>query len=141
MSFEVKVNPAFKSSLHAKEISVVRWAARTCIGEIRNLMEHSPATGRVYHGHRASAPGEPPAVDTGALIGSIEMDVKETPTGGESVVGSRLAKPIWRFLEFGTAHMLPRPSARPAFLTTMIRLKEVLHGGAGVTGIFGRDVK
>jgi hypothetical protein len=75
-----------------------------------------PGTGRTYkkgrHKHVASAPGEPPAVDTGALRNSIDMET----VGGVLRVGSGLKKAPG--LEFGTVgdggHIAPRPFMRPA---------------------------
>ena len=79
-------------------------------GKLR--MQQGPATGRTYKRgkvvHRASDPGEPPAPDTGALIGSIYHE----KTGRLSaVVGSRLAYAA--FLEWGTFKMEPRPAWDP----------------------------
>jgi HK97 gp10 family phage protein len=68
-----------------------------------------PGTGRTYEKynprrtHRASAPGQPPATDTGRLISSIYFDLKPLT----ATVGSRLAYAYW--LEFGTRKMKPRP--------------------------------
>lgn len=65
-------------------------------------------SGRVYKRgkvwHRASAPGQAPASDTGALIASI-MHEKDAPLTAS--VGSRLAYAV--YLEFGTVKMAPRP--------------------------------
>lgn len=89
-----------------------------------------PGTGRVYTtgfftdsagrvhpiGHRtphqASAPGEPPAVDTGLLRASIRH---ETTVEGDELaayVGSDLK--ISTYLEMGTRKMAPRPFLQPA---------------------------
>lgn len=69
-----------------------------------------PGTGRIYKrgqvSHQASAPGEPPAVDTGALRSSIGHEV----IGDVLRVGSALDYSA--YLEFGTPKMEPRPSAR-----------------------------
>jgi HK97 gp10 family phage protein len=71
-----------------------------------------PGTGRVYKRggvlHQASAPGEPPAVDTGALRNSIGHEA----VGDVLRVGSGLDYSA--YLEFGTPKMEPRPFARPA---------------------------
>jgi len=54
--------------------------------------------------HRASAPGEPPAVDTGFLRRSVVLNPQ--PDGRVRVgPAARYAAP----LEFGTARILPRP--------------------------------
>jgi hypothetical protein len=61
--------------------------------------------------HRASAPGEPPASDTGRLLSSISHDIRVEDTL-VARVGSPLKVAEW--LELGTSKMAPRPFARPA---------------------------
>lgn len=152
MPYSVKVNPNFKASLRKRELSLVRYAARVAVGEVSRLMYESPATGHWYPSrtgegwHQASAPGEPPAPDTKGLVRSIGASVKETATGAESVVGSNYENgtPIWRFLEFGTSRMRPRPSARPAFLVAVDKLRQALKGGQPGTDVsaqFGPEVR
>jgi phage gpG-like protein len=73
-----------------------------------------PKSGRVYkrkgREHQASAPGEAPAIDTGTLVNSIQ--VQET---GElsAVVGTNME--YGAILEFGGVRMAPRPWLAPAF--------------------------
>lgn len=75
-----------------------------------------PGTGRTYkkgkHVHIASAPGHPPAVDTGILRETIGHET----VGGVMRVGSPLEKAPG--LEFGTVEeggfIAPRPFMRPA---------------------------
>lgn len=59
--------------------------------------------------HRASAPGEAPATDTGNLVSSIYF---RQPSKLVAEVGSRLPYAYW--LEFGTKKIEPRPSWVPA---------------------------
>lgn len=59
--------------------------------------------------HRASAPGESPATDTGRLAGSI---TQEKTGKAEAIVGSRVV--YSKFLEFGTQSMGERPFLKPA---------------------------
>jgi len=69
-------------------------------------------SGRVYiragRIHHASAPGEPPAIDTGNLINSIQ--VEPTRTGAVVYSTSEYAP----HLEFGTVKMGARPFFQPA---------------------------
>ena len=58
--------------------------------------------------HRASAPGEAPASDTGRLVGSIRADI----AGKEANVSANTA--YAEPLEFGTRNMEPRPFMVPA---------------------------
>lgn len=73
----------------------------------------TPGSGEVYTrgsvSHRASAPGQPPAIDTGNLIGSVHVD-EITPTQAILGVHAEYAE----YLEFGTYKMEARPFLRPA---------------------------
>ncbi len=75
-------------------------------------MKNSTPTGRYYKiggkMHRASAPGEPPAVLSGALIRSIQTEFG--PLWG-SIVTDREYGP---YLEDGTSRMAARPWMEPA---------------------------
>lgn len=59
--------------------------------------------------HRASAPGEAPAMDTGNLANSFEV---EHPDSCEAIVS--VHGEYAQYLEFGTEHMAPRPFLTPA---------------------------
>ena len=70
-------------------------------------------SGRVYRRgktvlHRASAPGEAPASDTGRLVNSINTYF-ERATATALVIAGRGAVKYAAMLEFGTSKMLPRP--------------------------------
>lgn len=67
-----------------------------------------PKTGRVYGRHQASAPGESPASDTGALVNSITTSVDQAALTGNVNFGTGYSA----FLEYGTSRMAPRPYAR-----------------------------
>jgi HK97 gp10 family phage protein len=81
-------------------------------------------TGIQYGKHRASSPGQPPAVDTGRLRASIthEVEVSEDITGrvGTNVVYSK-------FLEHGTSKMAARPFLFPALELSKGRIRDVLN--------------
>lgn len=80
--------------------------------------------------HRASAPGSPPAVDTGRLRASYGHKVTRTPAGGELQIGTGDEKAKW--LEFGTSKMEPRPHLRPVIARNRERIRrEVRDGIAG----------
>lgn len=82
-------------------------------GEAKQLIATSPATGRKYGGHRASAPGEPPATDTGGLLSNWPGPQKNfTATGAEVKGGPGQEYAI--HLELGTINMDSRPFMRPA---------------------------
>lgn len=82
------------------------------------LIASPPKSGRVYTRrgvkHQASAPGQPPATDLGALVGSARADY---PAQQDLFIikGSAVwSTPYAIFLELGTRRMEPRPFARPA---------------------------
>lgn len=88
-------------------------------GEIKQSMARGTKSGRVYPRnqqkakkkriHRASAPGESPAVDHGRLISSLRV---EEVTDIRMKIGSKLIYAA--YLEEGTDKMQPRPYLLPA---------------------------
>ena len=82
--------------------------------DIKKAIQRGPKTGIVYKKarpnriHRASAPGQPPATDTGRLVSSIYYRRAKL----SATVGSSLAYAYW--LEFGTRRIKPRPAWVPA---------------------------
>lgn len=82
------------------------------------------ASGRLYRKgktvvHRASSSRNPPAPDTGTLLGSI---FHSKIRAGNWFVGSRLKYAFW--LEWGTEHMKPRPLWRPGAKIIQKRLNK-----------------
>lgn len=81
---------------------------------IRNEMQMSmsgPKSGRFYGSHQASAPGEAPAVMTGAAKNNMTID---KPGEGERIVAA--GQEYAPFLEFGTRFMEARPFMSPAVM-------------------------
>jgi hypothetical protein len=68
-------------------------------------------TGRVYGRHRASAPGQPPAVDTGKYRSTFVFKVGGGTADPYVDVGTPDKRGPW--LEFGTRQMARRPHLRP----------------------------
>ena len=72
-----------------------------------------PRRGKTRRGgrrmHRASAPGEAPATDSGFLMSGIRAHMQSSTTGVITI-----AAPYAIWLEEGTRFMLPRPFIRPA---------------------------
>lgn len=86
--------------------------------DVRNVAIKSMTgkkTGRIYRrrtvSHQASAPGQAPAVDTGRLRGSIDVDTSRISA---LVVTIRAQTEYAEHLEFGTSRMAARPYMRPA---------------------------
>lgn len=92
--------------------------------EIYGTLEASRVgRGRVYQRrgrlHQASAPGDPPARLTGALMESIQVvnfDEQQlvAQVGPSPRTKAFEDRPYPHFLEFGTRFMSPRPFMRPA---------------------------
>ncbi|WP_395623421.1 HK97-gp10 family putative phage morphogenesis protein [Sphingomonas daechungensis] len=80
----------------------------------KELVLSGPKTGKVYGNHQASAPGEPPASDTGRLVSSIRWEFTGSRLAIRVIAGTEYAA----YLEFGTSIMLPRPFLRRAILET-----------------------
>lgn len=84
--------------------------------EAKLSITNGQKSGRLYKRgkaifHRASAPGEAPASDTGRLVNSINTTI----SGLEAlVVAGRGAVKYARMLEFGTSKIAPRPFMFPA---------------------------
>jgi len=62
--------------------------------------------------HRASLPGQPPAIDTGLLRASIQHEVLKSRDRVTGRAGTNVD--YGRYLELGTSRMAPRPYLRPA---------------------------
>lgn len=68
-----------------------------------------PGTGRIYGKHQASAPGEPPAADSGDLRRKTQADTQVRRDGGD-LVGRVVANTEYAHgLEVGTERIAPRP--------------------------------
>lgn len=86
---------------------------RSALGEAEHILKGDilsrPGTGRNYGRHTASAPGQPPAPDTGALRANTSAD-PILRQDGEDTVGRIVANSAQaEALEKGTEKMAPRP--------------------------------
>jgi HK97 gp10 family phage protein len=78
--------------------------------------------------HRASAPNNPPATDTGYLVSQITMDVDVKMDG--SVVGQIISSaPYSKALEFGTVNMTERPFMQPALMKNKRKIQAMFKKG------------
>lgn len=114
---------AFGQDVATAVENAVEATALETISDVKRAIQRGPKTGRVYQRgrkvHRASAPGQAPATDTGALVISIYYRKADPFT---AAVGSRLK---YAFnLEFGTRKMAARPSWLPAAEKNSLRLEK-----------------
>lgn len=127
---------AFQAKIRQAAMRGVTAAVEDIRTEAVRLIEETPKTGRLYYregisqtsksgksfsgGHRASAPGEPPASDSGRLVGSITVEMMPERLAGQ--VGPRVD--YGKYLEFGTQRMEPRPFMRPALANKLDAIEE-----------------
>ncbi len=108
---DIDVDALEDEMLRAVE-ATLKGAAQIVLNDSRAAIARGPKTGTVYKRrgirHQASAPGEPPATDTGSLASSGVADAK----GLEAFVVYRMVYAKW--LEYGTRHIAPRPFLFPA---------------------------
>lgn len=96
--------------------------------EARKSILRGPKSGRIYQKynpkrkHQASAPGQPPASDTGTLVRSIIVEVVETSLTVIVSAGTKYAK----MLEYGTKKMLARPFLIPALEAVKEKAKAIV---------------
>jgi hypothetical protein len=79
--------------------------------------------------HTASAPGSPPATDTGRLLSSVSHSMGEDGAGQYARIGYGAYYGV--YVELGTRYMAPRPALRPALLAAAD------GGGGGDLTLFG----
>jgi hypothetical protein len=121
---------AFLDRLHRFQVAVVNAGGAAWVAEGQRLMRTSPATGRVYvvdhRLHRASAPGEPPAVMRGNLINAVTYEVREDAHGPVAIGGTTMADHRGTRLEYGSGAILPRPWARPAVPVGVAAMRQLI---------------
>lgn len=95
---------------------VVKGGAQLIRGEAVKSIQSGAKSGIVYEKynprrtHRASAPGEAPASDTGNLVSKIIVKQKS-----KNITNVESNANYSAFLEYGTSKMEPRPFMLPAF--------------------------
>jgi phage gpG-like protein len=117
---------AFGREIEAQVSKAIAATALETLTDVRKAIQGPPKTGREYARganrdkiHRASAPGEAPATDTGALVSSTYYTKVNELT---AAIGSRLDYAF--FLEFGTMKIEARPSWVPAAEKNAPRLEK-----------------
>lgn len=106
----VSLNLAKLESLaETKAVQGVRSAALAGEAILKADLLSRPGTGELYGKHRASAPGEPPAPDTGRLRAATQAD-PDVRRDGDDLVGRVVANTEYALpLEKGTERMAARP--------------------------------
>ena len=125
--FKAAIQQAKRDVRAEVEQAIRRSMIRVQRSAIRKI-QRGPKTGAIYQlenprrTHQASAPGEPPASDTGRLASSIET-LQEGTTGW---VFTRLY--YGAELEFGTSKVRPRPWLLPSVEENTEAFRQDLRG-------------
>ena len=119
----------FGDEVAAQVAKAMDATALETLTDVRRAIQGPPKTGREYprrkngdNVHRASAPGQAPATDTGALVSSTYFTRVDSLT---AAIGSRLEYAF--YLEFGTMRMEARPSWVTAAKKNVPRLEKRLE--------------
>lgn len=104
--FRVTARHEFRKAVDATGLSIRNYIVKA--------IQRSVPTGRMYGKHRASAPGEPPATDTGRLASSITFTGSVQSKKIEAEVSSIVE--YAPYLEYGTRRMAKRPVWLPAIM-------------------------
>lgn len=121
---------AIAEAANAAIENAMRGAVQIVVNDAKRSVARGPKTGRVYRRgnitHQASAPGEPPATDTGVLVNSIVGDV--TRAQNNQVQGYvRAGAGYAGYLEFGTRRMAARPFLFPAIERNRVAIQQFLQ--------------
>ena len=105
-----------KKQLEPDFQEIVKGGGQLIRGEAVKSIQQGSKSGVVYEkynprrSHRASAPGEAPASDTGNLVSKIIVKQKT-----KNITNVESNANYSAFLEYGTSKMQPRPFMLPAF--------------------------
>ena len=124
----IKFDPDKLSAEVRKQLmTVVIQATELVREEAVRLVMNSPRSGRFYHRrgvvHRASAPGEPWASDTGYAVSSIHTHYDPVQLRGTVNIDAEYGP----YLEFGTQTMEPRPVLRPALQRMQPQIEQLFN--------------
>lgn len=105
----VTINLAAMEGLaQAKAVKGIQRAALQGEARVKAILSQ-PGSGRMYGKHQASAPGEPPAPDSGQLRAATQADTQVREDGADLVGRIVANKEYAHALEVGTERIAPRP--------------------------------
>jgi len=120
---------AVRDSVAAEIAKALYASAKQVETEAKKSILSGQKTGRIYKRgsvtHRASAPGESPASDTGRLVNSITAN--PAVDGEATVVAGRGSVKYAAMLEFGTSKIAARPFMVPAMEKSKAWIQERLN--------------
>jgi hypothetical protein len=111
--------------IHRGSGEMVSRAAITIQDKAKQLLSR-PGTGRIYGKHQASAPGQPPTVQTGFLRRSVQVDLRAIKNQNPRArVGTFI--PYGKHLEFGTLNIARRPWLSRARRESRSKIEQVVR--------------
>jgi HK97 gp10 family phage protein len=120
---QAEVGKELEKALYASALRIEKEAKKSILSGSKS--------GRIYKRrtvtHRASAPDEAPASDTGRLVNSITSYINKTGALEAFVVAGRGTVKYARMLEYGTAKMGARPFMFPAYEKSKAWIQERLN--------------
>lgn len=120
---------ALESIATAKAVKGIQRAAQQGEARVKVILSQ-PGSGRIYGKHRASAPGEPPAPDTGQLRAATQADTQVREFGSDLVGRIVANKESAHALEVGTERIAPRPFFGPLATDHADELRQAFIQGA-----------
>jgi HK97 gp10 family phage protein len=115
-----QIDETVKARMNEAVNTVRNHAVETLSGSRSGKTYRVPGTKVTY---TASAPGEPPAVQTGELRQSISTEIEGEGRDIVGMVGTDKKQGL--MTEFGTRNMAPRPWLRPSFERKEPDVKEI----------------
>lgn len=103
MAIRFKKNPRVEAIIISAAADELQKLGETVVKAARGSMRRQSSP---------SSPGEPPRIDTGELVNSIEAEVRQDRNGVTVRVGTNVEHGL--HLELGTRDIAPRPWLRPA---------------------------
>lgn len=121
MSNRTKAIKKLEGQAIARATRLVEATAKKSLAKEGSFMESM----RGNVSHWSSQPGDPPATDTGILIGGITHNVKKERGQWIGRVFSGAKYSAW--LEFGTKNMAARPFMRPALINNRKKIRGLIR--------------
>ena len=115
---------AVEQAVQQATLDGMRMGMQYVANDAKRAVARGHKTGRIYRrggvSHQASAPGEPPATDTGALVNSIAGDAVISGGVVQGIIRAAVHYAAW--LELGTRRMVARPFLAPAVIANTQRV-------------------
>lgn len=126
----VTINLAAMEGLaQAKAVKGIQRAALQGEARVKAILSQ-PGSGRMYGKHQSSAPGEPPAPDSGQLRAATQADTQVREMGSDLVGRIVANKEYAHALEVGTERIAPRPFFGPLATDHADELRQAFIQGA-----------